>query len=198
MRAKGKLISWNADKAFGFIAPCISSNTQIFIHKKAFANKGRTPQINDIITYTVSRDPQGRTCAVQASYSGEKRLEKPAKNSNKFSLYLTLVFFAALMISCLLGYIPQTILIVYAVLSPLTYFVYAWDKSNARKGKWRTSENTLHLLALAGGWPGAVLAQQRLRHKSQKKAFRTIFWLTVFINIAALYWLVSESGLRSY
>ena len=197
MRANGKLISWNADKAFGFIVPCIPSDTQIFIHKNAFANKDRTPLINDIITYSLSRDPHGRTCATEASFTGEKRIKMDSKNINKFSLYLALGFVAVLFISWLLGSLPQNILIVYAVLSPLTYFVYAWDKSSARQGHWRTSESTLHLLALAGGWPGAAIAQQRLRHKSQKKDFRMIFWLTVVVNLVALYWLVNASGLMS-
>jgi len=40
------------------------------------------------------------------------------------------------------------------------------------------------LLALAGGWPGALLAQQLLRHKSTKVEFRKVFWGTVIINVA--------------
>jgi uncharacterized membrane protein YsdA (DUF1294 family) len=103
-------------------------------------------------------------------------------------------FLAVLVITWLLDQLPQSILIVYALLSPLTYIVYAWDKSSARKGHRRTSQSTLHFLSLAGGWPGAAYAQQRLRHKSQKKDFRFIFWLTVLINMAALYWLVNKSG----
>ena len=197
MRAKGKIISWNADKAFGFIAPCIASSKRIFIHKTAFANKGRTPVINDIITYTISQDTHGRTCATAASFAGEKRIKKQNINKYKLSLYLALGFVTVLIVSWLLGYLPQSVLIVYAVLSLLTYIVYAWDKSSARRGHWRTSESTLHLLALAGGWPGAAIAQQCLRHKSQKKDFRMIFWLTVVINMVALYWLVNASGLMS-
>jgi hypothetical protein len=33
-----------------------------------------------------------------------------------------------------------------------------------------------------GGWPGALLAQQFLRHKSVKAEFRAAFWLTVAVN----------------
>ena len=46
-------------------------------------------------------------------------------------------------------------------------------------------QGRLHLLALAGGWPGALLAQQFLRHKSAKASFRTVFWATVVLNVAA-------------
>jgi len=47
---------------------------------------------------------------------------------------------------------------------------------------------------MLGGWPGAALAQQLLRHKSSKTDCRQIFWLTVFINLAVLVWLLSPYG----
>ena len=73
----------------------------------------------------------------------------------------------------------------YAVCSALTFMAYAFDKSAARAGRWRTSEQTLHLLALAGGWPGALMAQQLLRHKTAKPDFVAMFWLTVMLHSAA-------------
>jgi heme/copper-type cytochrome/quinol oxidase subunit 3 len=44
-------------------------------------------------------------------------------------------------------------------------------------------------LSLVGGWPGALVAQQKLRHKSQKQSFRIVFWITVLLNCAAFSWL---------
>jgi uncharacterized membrane protein YsdA (DUF1294 family) len=79
-------------------------------------------------------------------------------------------------------------------LSVLAFAVYAWDKSAARSGAWRTEENTLHTLALLGGWPGALIAQQVLRHKSRKASFRLAFWVTVAVNCAALAWLFTAEG----
>lgn len=79
-------------------------------------------------------------------------------------------------------------------MSLLTFAVYAGDKAAARAGRWRTAESTLHLLALAGGWPGALLAQQWLRHKSVKPAFRAVFWATVLLNVALWFWLSSPWG----
>ena len=78
--------------------------------------------------------------------------------------------------------------------SLITYLAYAFDKSKAQRGDWRTSEDTLHVFSLIGGWPGAAIAQQLLRHKSQKKEFRTKFWVTVMLNLVALFWLLSPSG----
>lgn len=74
----------------------------------------------------------------------------------------------------------------YAGLSVITFIVYAIDKSAARSKGPRTPERTLHLLALAGGWPGALLAQRWLRHKSAKASFRRVFWATVAVNVLGL------------
>lgn len=85
-------------------------------------------------------------------------------------------------------------MVIYLSVSSLTFILYAYDKFKAKRGAWRTPESTLHLLSLIGGWPGAAIAQQSLRHKSQKKEFRFIFWLTVIVNFGALFWLLSSSG----
>ncbi|MNV63308.1 hypothetical protein D3C71_1558930 [compost metagenome] len=92
------------------------------------------------------------------------------------------------------GQPPLWVLGVYPALSALTFLAYALDKSAAQQGRWRTSENTLHLLALAGGWPGALVAQQVLRHKSSKAVFRAAFWCTVMFNLLAFVFLASPYG----
>ena len=58
-----------------------------------------------------------------------------------------------------------------AVVNPVTFAVYAWDKSRARFGAWRVPESRLLFLALIGGWPGAKLAQHLLHHKTRKMPF---------------------------
>lgn len=77
------------------------------------------------------------------------------------------------------------LLIASAVLmSALSYAVYAADKRAAQQGRRRVPERILHLLVLLGGWPGALLAQQRLRHKTAKPRFLIVFWLTTLGHIA--------------
>lgn len=81
----------------------------------------------------------------------------------------------------------------YALASVACFVAYAMDKSAARARARRTPERTLLLLGLAGGWPGALLAQQMLRHKNAKTSFQVKFWLTVVANIGvvagcALWW----------
>lgn len=69
---------------------------------------------------------------------------------------------------------------------------YAFDKSAAVAGRWRSSERSLLLLRLLGGWPGGLIAQQLLRHKSSKASFRAAFWGTVIVNVGVFvgYYLV--------
>ena len=70
-------------------------------------------------------------------------------------------------------------------LSVIAFVAYGLDKAAARTGHWRTAEGTLHLFSLAGGWPGALLAQQFLRHKTSKQSFIAVSWFAVAINVAA-------------
>ncbi|MBU2869573.1 cold shock and DUF1294 domain-containing protein [Colwellia sp. E2M01] len=193
MRLKGKLVQWNTDTAFGFIAPN-GGGSQVFIHKNAFVNRKRIPQINDVITFSITKDNQGRNCAAQATFSGEKLVKKQAKKVNRFSLLLSVFFLVLLSGAYLLEHLPQKLLFLYLGASFITFFSYANDKSKAQRNAWRTPESTLHFLALIGGWPGAAFAQQFLRHKSKKTEFRNVFWLTVVVNISAFAWLMSSHG----
>ena len=87
---------------------------------------------------------------------------------------------------------PMLIVKVYVVIAALTFIAYVIDKAAARSDRWRIPESTLHVLALVGGWSGAILAQTILRHKSVKREFRLIFWVTVGINLFVLGWLVAR------
>lgn len=78
--------------------------------------------------------------------------------------------------------------VVYASMSLLAFALYAADKRRAARGEWRIGESTLHLVALLGGWPGALVAQQTLRHKRQKPGFMLIFWLIVALH--AVMWML--------
>lgn len=93
-----------------------------------------------------------------------------------------------------LGWIPPLIILPYIIISALTYARYASDKKAALKGEWRVPEKTLHLLSILGGWPGAMIAQQRLRHKTKKTKFKVIFCLTLLINTGIFGWLHSTQG----
>ena len=78
---------------------------------------------------------------------------------------------------------PVTLaLVAYAAMGVACFVAYALDKSAAIAGRRRTPEATLLWLGLACGWPGGLLAQRLLRHKTRKQPFQRIFWATVVLN----------------
>ncbi|NLX96326.1 MAG: DUF1294 domain-containing protein [Rhodopirellula sp.] len=74
-------------------------------------------------------------------------------------------------------------LIVVAIMSLWAFVTYGIDKRRAQTGRRRVPENSLHLLALAGGWPGALAGQRVFRHKTQKLGFRLVFWMVVVLHL---------------
>ena len=72
------------------------------------------------------------------------------------------------------------------IASLAAFAAYGIDKRRAVKDKQRIPEKTLHLMALVGGWPGAVLGQQIFRHKTQKIGFRVILWTIITLHIVAV------------
>ena len=48
------------------------------------------------------------------------------------------------------------------------------------------------MIGLLGGWPGAWIAQQSFRHKTQKGSFRLAFVFTVLVNAGVITWIVAE------
>ncbi|HYD96288.1 MAG TPA: DUF1294 domain-containing protein [Noviherbaspirillum sp.] len=92
------------------------------------------------------------------------------------------MFLAAVLGGALAGLLPLFVPGLYLAASVLAFAAYGIDKAAARKNRPRTRERTLHAFSLAGGWPGALIAQTAFRHKTQKQPFRIAFWLTVAGN----------------
>lgn len=74
---------------------------------------------------------------------------------------------------------------IYAGCSLIVFLLYWKDKRAAITGTRRIPETNLHIMALLGGWPGALAAQQLLRHKTKKLAFQSLFIITIAVNIVA-------------
>ena len=74
------------------------------------------------------------------------------------------------------GVWPSLLCAFLAVINASTVVLYAQDKRAARRrGAPRIPERTLHTFELLGGWPGALLAQRWLRHKTVKPAYQRVF-----------------------
>ncbi|MEZ8630080.1 DUF1294 domain-containing protein [Vibrio lentus] len=110
------------------------------------------------------------------------------------SIQIVITYLVLLAVSVLFVESSKVLLAWYLVIGAVTFVVYAKDKRAAINGNWRVPEKTLHIFSVAGGWLGALIAQDKLRHKTQKQPFRAIYWLTVVINVAAFLWTLTPSG----
>ena len=196
MTSHGTIKHWNDEQAYGFIEPA-SGGKDVFVHINALLDKTKTPAVGQLVSYRLSKDKKGRTCAVKVRKAGDRANQRKNRNNRKSgasSLLIAIGFLSFVAILVSIGTLTVNVLYIYLIASVITYIAYANDKSKAKNEHWRTPESTLHLLALVGGWPGALIAQQHLRHKSQKQEFRFLCWITVVINVAACCWLFTDSG----
>lgn len=189
MRFEGLITAWNDERGSGRIESS-QGGEPIFVHVSAWPRASGRPQINQAVTFEVELGPKGkraRNVQILQSRRTPRRTqrESPAQwgTATLFALPAFLVLYT---IVAILWKPPLWVAGGYVVASAVAFIAYAVDKSAAANGRWRTPESTLHFLALIGGWPGALLAQQLLRHKSAKQEFRQVFWATVVLNIMAL------------
>jgi uncharacterized membrane protein YsdA (DUF1294 family)/cold shock CspA family protein len=202
MRTTGKLIQWDDAKGYGFIAPD-GGGPKRFVHIKAFGLRARRPFIGERLSYLPGEDAQGkpRALKVQSLEPRPAPAAAPARPSvasrpalQGASLWLIPGFALLVLVTHLAFGLPHWLWGCYLAMSLATFIVYVGDKRAARLQQWRVAEGTLHCLALACGWPGALLAQQILRHKSAKPEFRRLFWLTVILNILGFLLLFTPLG----
>jgi uncharacterized membrane protein YsdA (DUF1294 family) len=128
------------------------------------------------------------------NYNLERRTRLRATTTNNIPLAFTSIFLLLVAAEAFRDKLPVTVFVFYVAASVFTFLAYAIDKAAAQSRSWRTKENTLHLLGLVGGWPGAALAQKIVHHKSRKPEFQRAFWTTVVLNCAALAWLLTLKG----
>ncbi len=86
--------------------------------------------------------------------------------------------------------VQRFILILFAVLSLLTFFAYGIDKLQAKSRKRRTPEVLLLSLALCGGAAGALLGMLTFRHKTR----HLYFWILNILFSAAHMALIWKIG----
>lgn len=103
-----------------------------------------------------------------------------------FSIILTTLFLLTLVFFSLTGVISSLFLVLYLSMSLITFCFFVQDKRASIKGQSRIRERTLFCLILVCGWPGALLAQQLIRHKSVKIRFIRLSWSLIVINLMLL------------
>ncbi|GAA1694202.1 hypothetical protein GCM10009808_09110 [Microbacterium sediminicola] len=96
------------------------------------------------------------------------------------------VFAGVFVLASLVVGLPLWLAAVYLVMSVVAFAAYGLDKAAAAADRRRISEKTLLTLGVLCGWPGALIAQQVFRHKTRKRSFRRMFWVTVVLNLLVL------------
>jgi uncharacterized membrane protein YsdA (DUF1294 family)/cold shock CspA family protein len=194
-RYAGKITTWKDEQGYGYITPNGGGAT-VFVHAKSFGGRGKRPGSGDVVTYHVVTKRDGQLRAENVEFAADRlaRRRTPAPGPGTGSLIATAAFLVFVCAAVLFHKLPFPVLGIYLGMSVVTYLAYHGDKSAARAGRSRTPEDTLHILALAGGSPGALLAQKRLRQKTVKEPFRTKFLLSVIANCGVLAWLLSPLG----
>jgi len=194
MRLEGILGTWNDDRGFGYIEST-QGGEPIFVHVSAWPRGSGRPQLRQAVSFEVEVGPKGKR-AKNVQFVQVRRAARQSERSVRAqwgtaTLFVIPIFLLVYGLIAVLWKPPHWVAALYVGLSAATFIAYAADKSAAARDSRRTPESTLHLLSFAGGWPGALLAQQFLRHKSTKQEFRRVFWATVALNFLALLVLTS-------
>jgi uncharacterized membrane protein YsdA (DUF1294 family)/cold shock CspA family protein len=206
---KGTLVMWNDLKGFGFVRPDEADGEQDdhFIHISAF-KKGmvRRPEVGDAVRFRPA-DATDRKRAAFAVVEGVEQ-EPPAAEPKRFTLtpkprsWTTnlLILIPLALSSYLLWRAKNPIpFFSYGVFSLLTIIIYGADKTHAAIRTWRVPEIYLHILELMGGWPGALIAESALRHKTRKSLYKAVLHAIIAVHLAGwaayLYWAYRHGGL---
>lgn len=200
MRKKGTLTSWNPSRGFGFITPT-DGGPLVFVHIKDLPLRPHRWTTGHLLTYVTVPGERGKPRAAEVecpAWQDKPRPQpeaRPAPRQAKpervtapaawsWPRRLVVPLFAALWVYTAQRWgVSPWAWAVYGLMSMLAYVAYTRDKWAAEDGRWRTPEDVLHLLDLLGGWPGALLAQQVMRHKTTKGSFVATFWMTVLFNM---------------
>ena len=199
MRDQGRLVEWHEDEDYGFIQPNDRDKDLVFIQLKDFARPGPRPIVGCALDYTVILDEQSRFRAQQVVYlkAAQTKTLKPSHTKPQSSQrvdaiqILGISYILILAALVLMGWLSGMMVLLVSLINVLTYWCYAQDNEAQQMGKQGIPEYVLHILAFLGGWPAAWLAQQKLRHKTQKQPFRQIYFCTIGFHLLLLMWLIS-------
>ena len=72
------------------------------------------------------------------------------------------------------------------IMSVIAFFLYGNDKNKAKKGEMRTKEKTLLLFGCYNGALGSLIGRIIFHHKTDKKYFSIVIYLSLLIQIATL------------
>jgi len=83
---------------------------------------------------------------------------------------------------------------IYIIWNILVFALYGADKSKAKKGRWRISENMLIFCAFLFGGIGAWFGMIFFRHKTRHMKFKILLPAAVLFNILVIAAILNHSG----
>lgn len=193
---RGRISQWDAAKGLGFIEP-EAGGARLLLRRADLAGRLRFSEPQPAEPVRFRRAPAGpgreRAAAVHtlrappASKAGPAPARPPSSRQVASTRLLVIPAFALLLGVIHLAWpLPKPVPMLYSALSMALFVVYGLDKWAARTRRARVAEASLHLLALLGGWPGALLGQQVFAHKIAKPAFLRWTWAMVALNLLLL------------
>ena len=189
MRRQGKIAKWNDERGFGFISSSEGGDS-VFVHISSLPRSDRRPSLNEAVSYTLAFDSHGRPQANDVRFIVRPISAPPMPQIPRAGIAVPIAFAMSFLIAlaalAAVGWLEMSWLALYYGASIITYGCYSRDKTAAQNAGRRIPESTLHLMSLVGGWPGALIAQVLLRHKTRKLSFLVGYWFTVIVNCIAL------------
>ncbi|MDO5090323.1 MAG: cold shock and DUF1294 domain-containing protein [Cardiobacteriaceae bacterium] len=189
----GEIVYWNDDKGFGFIRHD-DNEPNLFFHISSFPYHRRRPQKGERVAFStgIVRGKAQATRVVLAKdadlLDGDTIVDAHDVRPHLAEAIIYAILILAFYI--ILTLIAPPLAAASFIISILTAILYTIDKRAALRGGYRIPEGTLHLAAMLGGWPGALIARPILRHKTRKTRFITFFWASVVIYFFLIYTLL--------
>lgn len=187
---RGEVVYWNDDKGFGFIR-YHDKEPNLFFHISSFAYHRRRPQKGDQVVF-LRGEHRGKAQATRVVLAedadwldGDTVVDAHDVRPHLFDAIVYAMLILAFYI--VLFVIAPALALSSLIISMITAGLYVIDKRAAERHGFRIPEGTLHIAAMLGGWPGALIARPILRHKTRKTRFISFFWASVVIYFFLLY-----------
>lgn len=198
MRRSGELVQWNNKGGYGFVRD--DAGRDYYVHISKVAGDSR-PHIGDRLSFEEAAGRKGRPSAIDVTIIASapapqatlRDVKRPAPGVSRYKLGLRTA--AATLMTLLIlwaigtGKAPEWIGLLYAAMGAGSALLYRFDKLYALSGKYRVSENNLHVVDMAFGIIGGLAAQEVYRHKTVKPRFVATTWaiaLAHTLGLAAL------------
>ena len=174
---QGIVVHYNKEKGYGFI-DSEEHDENIFIHYSEIENASKLSQ-GQSVKFQVKKTSKGLSAI---------NLEAGVKQYSPYLIFGGVSFLTTSVSFALLYQNIQPILAYFIAINFTTFLLYGYDKFISSGEKLRVPEYNLHALALLGGSPAGLSAQNFFRHKTVKGSFQLIYWLIVVVQIALFYW----------